>query len=441
MKKFIFTIFCSVAALCVSAASLDFSGTALPVITVSAATSTGLDAIYVVDNTRGVDVSYKASSPNATIYKFGNAGAAYAEPLTPRRNGNTITVGCEATDCGYVVEDGTRRYYFWVVNYANHALSLDALTVSPESDCSRAVLAASGKGAAINYYTINGQQKELSRELKMTWQTLAYSEEAGVFADSEGAAEFAHISSAMSVTAPLCNTTFTLTGDRFLREWGQTQSIESESYTAVAVDAHTSATQAENDADNMIKTDTESLGGSAPCEVTFHAEVTDAAVFREWQMSLTPDFADFTNRYSDLDLTYLFTDEGTTYVRFVCADASGECTYTSDTYTISVGASQLLIPNAFSPLNQDGINDIWKVSYASLVDFECTIFNRWGTKIISFTNPADGWDGRYKGKLVDPGVYFYVIKAVGADGVKYNKSGDINIVGSRKNNYTPAETE
>lgn len=45
-----------------------------------------------------------------------------------------------------------------------------------------------------------------------------------------------------------------------------------------------------------------------------------------------------------------------------------------------------------------------------------------------FKDPAGGWDGRYKGKLVAPGVYYYVIKAKGADGKNYKRSGDINIL-------------
>ena len=53
--------------------------------------------------------------------------------------------------------------------------------------------------------------------------------------------------------------------------------------------------------------------------------------------------------------------------------------------------------------------------------------------MFSSTNPTEGWDGKYRGKLVPAGVYYYVIKATGADGVKYSRSGDINII-----NYTSA---
>lgn len=42
--------------------------------------------------------------------------------------------------------------------------------------------------------------------------------------------------------------------------------------------------------------------------------------------------------------------------------------------------------------------------------------------------PGKGWDGKYGGKVVPAGVYYYVIKAKGTDGKNYNLSGDINVV-------------
>ena len=88
-------------------------------------------------------------------------------------------------------------------------------------------------------------------------------------------------------------------------------------------------------------------------------------------------------------------------------------------------------PNAFSPQASVGINDEWKVSYRSIVEFNCWIFNRWGAEVCHLTDPSQGWDGKYKGKYVKPGTYFYVIEARGSDGVEYNLKGDINIL-----NYT-----
>jgi gliding motility-associated-like protein len=59
------------------------------------------------------------------------------------------------------------------------------------------------------------------------------------------------------------------------------------------------------------------------------------------------------------------------------------------------------LPNAFSPYNKDEINDIFGENY------DLMIFNRWGILLFKGNN---GWDGKYKGKLVTPGVYYYYAK-------------------------------
>ena len=122
-------------------------------------------------------------------------------------------------------------------------------------------------------------------------------------------------------------------------------------------------------------------------------------------------------------------------MRFTANNADGTCPYEGAVYEIVIGESRLDIPNAFSPQASPGTNDEWKVSYKSLTSFECHIFNRWGKELFSTTDPAQGWDGRSGGKYVPAGVYYYVIKATGADGIKYNKAGDINII-----NYTGSST-
>ena len=250
---------------------------------------------------------------------------------------------------------------------------------------------------------------------QQTWQQIRQTE------------NMTYLHNVTGVIAPVCDTDFTVTGDRFLEAWGMGLSVSSPSYTAIAVSAETSAEQEQRDNSNEKNPGTDGLGGSAPAVITFTAQPTDAVVFREWQFSRTEGFEDVDRRFSQDELTYTFEEEGTIYVRYQCSDAGGKCFYESETYTVSIGASDIQCPNAFSP-NGDGRNDEWKVSYQSIVSFECHIFNRWGQKMCSFTNPADGWDGKYKGKTVPTGVYFYVIKAKGADGKDYKLSGDINIL-------------
>ena len=105
--------------------------------------------------------------------------------------------------------------------------------------------------------------------------------------------------------------------------------------------------------------------------------------------------------------------------------------------TISISESKLEMPNAFSP-NGDGINDIYKAKagYQSLVEFHAYIFNRWGQKLYEWDNPANGWDGTYKGKDVKQGVYFVLVKAKGADGRIFNIKKDVNLL----RGYTEAST-
>ncbi|MDE6121503.1 MAG: gliding motility-associated C-terminal domain-containing protein, partial [Muribaculaceae bacterium] len=331
-----------------------------------------------------------------------------------------------------------RRTCVWVVNYANHELYLGSLSAAPEQECGSALLEFSGAAGEIPYYTINGRRMELSRDLNLEYTTLAFDEANFTFSPSTTVETVPHIGATVAVTAPLCDTSFRLSGDRFLEKWNRGQSIVSPSFQTRSIDIRTRATQTARDNDNEQRPETEGLGGSAPCEIEFEAAVSDAAVFTEWQISRTPDFDILENSYNELTLTYTFRENGNTYVRFVANNADGTCEQASDVYTVFVGESRLEIPNAFSPEGSPGINDEWKVSYRSLVSYRCHIFNRWGKELFSSTDPAVGWNGKIGNKTVPAGVYFYVIEAVGSDGIRYKRSGDINVI-----NYTsesqPAE--
>ena len=297
-----------------------------------------------------------------------------------------------------------------------------------------------GKADRIIYYTINGQAKELNRDIRLSYYTLEYNESTENYDQVVSEKSFSYLNSAMRTTAPLCDTEFTLSGDKYLKEWGIQQSITSELFNTNAVEAKTSATQTARENDNEQKDETP-LGGSAPCEIEFKAVCTDAAIFQEWQMSTDSEFENITMRINEPITTYTFREYGTTYVRFVASNAAGSCNYYSDTYEVSVGESRLECPNAFSPDASEGVNDEWKVSYKSIISFECHIFNRWGVKVAELTDPSQGWDGKHNGKFVPSGVYYYVIKAEGSDGKKYNLNGDINIIKYKGATGTSTPTE
>ena len=110
-------------------------------------------------------------------------------------------------------------------------------------------------------------------------------------------------------------------------------------------------------------------------------------------------------------------------------DGGGELEEEFDPILITISESSLRVPNAFSP-NGDGINDILKVSYKSLVKFNAYIFNRWGQQVYEWgMNDIDGgWDGKFHGTDVKDGVYFIVVKAEGSDRVKYDIKQAVNLL-------------
>ncbi len=410
-------------------AALTFSGNRKDVIPVTPESSTGLNEIYVIDDAAGVTASYTGGK-DVKWYRFSSMGGAYAEEITPVVDGSTTKVLLGKDDMGYIIEDGTRRYYYWIVNYANHELTIDSADISADSDCNMTIISTQGTGDRIVYYTINGAPKELSRDIEVAYSTLSYDAESSVYRQVSESETFSWLQPGLRVNAPLCDTEFIVTGDRFLLHWGSEIEIVTPVYHTIAVAVECYAEQTERDSSNEMTEET-ALGGSAPCEITFKAITSDAVIFKEWQMSSDPDFGIIDMRFNDNDMTYVFRDYGTTYVRFMASNAEGSCDAYSETYEVQVGESRIECPNAFSPGASEGVNDEWKVSYKSIIDFECHIFNSWGLKMASFTDPSLGWDGKYNGKLVPAGVYYYVIRALGADGKKYKLSGDINII-----NYT-----
>lgn len=124
----------------------------------------------------------------------------------------------------------------------------------------------------------------------------------------------------------------------------------------------------------------------------------------------------------------------TTYTMRI-EDAKG-CSAT-DQITINVRSiRRVFIPTAFTP-NFDGFNDNFTVHVGKGVEAleSVRIFDRWGNQIyerLAEPYPADGtfygWDGTFRGKLMDPGVYVYSVEIRFTDGQKLVYRGEVNIV-------------
>lgn len=208
--------------------------------------------------------------------------------------------------------------------------------------------------------------------------------------------------------------------------------------TALADDVPTISPTATATTDEGEETGT-TFSGSAPLAVQFNANAENVGAWTahyEWRFTLAEEQEPYLIRYEE-DTEYTFTKAGSHKIELYAIFTQGNDTvaYTQDYWAesepirVTISESKLDMPNAFSP-NGDGINDIYKAKtgYQSLVEFHAYIFNRWGQKLYEWTDPAGGWDGKYKGKDVKDGVYYVLVKAKGADGRKYNIKKDVNLL-------------
>lgn len=96
-------------------------------------------------------------------------------------------------------------------------------------------------------------------------------------------------------------------------------------------------------------------------------------------------------------------------------------------FEINCDEPDIFVPTAFTP-NSDLSNDILYVRGANLAEINFQLFNRWGELVFETNDKNIGWDGRYKGKNVNPGVFTYQLRATCFDGQEYYKKGNITLI-------------
>ncbi|MDO5759944.1 MAG: gliding motility-associated C-terminal domain-containing protein [Bacteroidota bacterium] len=106
--------------------------------------------------------------------------------------------------------------------------------------------------------------------------------------------------------------------------------------------------------------------------------------------------------------------------------------YKEDTLHIEVefvdcGEPNIFIPNAFTP-NGDGINDFVAISGEYIASLNFAIYDRWGEKVFSTTDINQTWDGTFRGKPCQAGVYYYKLEVNCEGGKTFVKGGDITLI-------------
>lgn len=172
--------------------------------------------------------------------------------------------------------------------------------------------------------------------------------------------------------------------------------------------------------------------GEAPLEVVFENKSKNAVSYY-W------DFGDETSSILELPENHIYyvPSELDEYEVTLFATSEENCTDSISFRYITVEPSRLDIPNVFTP-NGDTYNDYFIVSAKSLRYLHVKVLTRNGRKIYEFEGEGDalkeweGWDGYIDGsRKASPGVYYYVIEALGWDDVEYKSRvyrGVLNII-------------
>lgn len=159
--------------------------------------------------------------------------------------------------------------------------------------------------------------------------------------------------------------------------------------------------------------------GEAPLEVI----ITDKSVrgdIYEW------DFGDDTVSYVKDPGPHVYYKPGE-YTILLKIESSLNCIDSVRSQKIVVDPSSINIPNVFSP-GDDGYNDKFRIDATSMRYVSMAVFSQSGIKVYGFSGEGerlknwDGWDGKINNSSIDasPGIYFYVIRALGWDDERYD---------------------
>lgn len=131
---------------------------------------------------------------------------------------------------------------------------------------------------------------------------------------------------------------------------------------------------------------------------------------------------------SDSVTASTFAKPGVTTTYVVTGTNDSNCV-ASDTVVVTVLMLQnVYVPTAFTP-NNDGQNDLLKPVLYGIEDIESIkIFDRWGEMVYSSVTAHQGWDGTFRGQLLDFGVFTYLLKYKSSSGLDIKMAGDVTLI-------------
>jgi gliding motility-associated-like protein len=125
--------------------------------------------------------------------------------------------------------------------------------------------------------------------------------------------------------------------------------------------------------------------------------------------------------------TAFYPDTGF-YAYSVFVQSAYGCSGYDTIRVLVVNKASFVVPNAFSP-NGDGNNDYFRpraVGYKDLRYFK--VYNRWGEEVYTGNSLEVGWDGTFKGRRSELGIYFWQISFTDRFGKEGFMKGDVMLI-------------
>ncbi|MFC0878343.1 gliding motility-associated C-terminal domain-containing protein [Saccharicrinis sp. FJH2] len=409
--------------------------------------ASGLDTIFVVQNLNNVTLQYTNS--DTTDFSWSRFtiqdGAVTTPSLIPSSivSNQKIATLSITEPGGYQVEIGPTgnsiTKQIWVIDYEEYTPRVDSVVVYDKSkdgadSCSFIkVEAFTSSDTILVGDPIQNKIVRLTRYQSINWSSVP-----SLTFDSK---EFKINLFAPNIPYEDTRIKATLAESLFEGITSFNTEVENDTlYIPVAVKLESIvANIIERDNNNEFeKVVTGDIKGSAPLNVDFSTKGANSKVeFYDWEI-LAMSEADSQKITFALDsFRYEFRNdvndnEEADYL--VRVTVSNDYCHASDKEEVRIVSSYLDAANimiiGFGASEEAGQ---FKVVYKSLKPetFRGAIYNRWGRRVFTWTDPELGWDGRYNGRYVSPGVYYYVITATGTDGEKWKIKRDLNIIRSK----------
>lgn len=182
--------------------------------------TSGLNAVIVVYGTSGKSLRFDGPNTSAiTWYTFDDV----VNPITnATQTAHYSTLPLTQSECGYVAVQNGTPYYVWIIDYIKYPLILSSVSVAEDAPaCDVATVHIEGTGDEMVYYAFNSMlPHEVNRDITISYNTLQWNESALQYEEIPRTETLNQFSATYPITAPLCNTTFTVEGDLFFASLG-----------------------------------------------------------------------------------------------------------------------------------------------------------------------------------------------------------------------------